>query len=69
MTKYFKDSWDAVAYVADLLGNLKYGSQLTTTIIREPSEGYSVTTVTDLSSDATAQELAVLSFLPTQVNT
>ena len=60
---------ELVAYVADLLTVFELSLPLTMTITPEASGGFSVRCVTEMLSDATEQDLAVLSFLPTQVNT
>lgn len=66
---YFKTKTEVVAYVNDLLSTFGSNWPLTMTITPVPSEGFSVQLVTETLSDATEQDLAVLSFLPTQVNT
>lgn len=69
MKNYFEYSRDLAAYVNDQLRHSKLDCVLTMTMQRERSGGYSVQTATVSSSDATEQDLAVLSFLPSQVNT
>jgi hypothetical protein len=66
---YFKNKAEAVEYVNVLLHSFGTAWPLTMTITPEPSGAFSVQCVTETSLDATEQDLAVLSFLPTQVNT
>lgn len=69
MESFFHSKMGLALYVGAIIGSLKVDSALTMTITREKSGDYSVATATSGSLDDTDQDLAVLSFLPTQVNT
>ena len=66
----FCENKAAVAqFVNDQLSNSRSDWPLTMTITPVPSGGFYALCATGMLSDGTERDLAVLSFLPTQVNT